>query len=122
MKAIDTDSRPFINHKVIDVEFLRDHALEQVVELLENQGWDKLYLGNCTLNKELARQFFSTLTISGEDSSLVGQFNINGSSYQFTHRELGMILNILTQGFSNYFKNQRSSTYDKKGLMSRVLG
>ena len=72
LKAVDAKSRPFIDHLVINVGFLRDHAIERVVELLENQGWSSLFLGNYTLNKELARQFFSTLTISNEDSSFVG--------------------------------------------------
>ena len=57
MKAVDVDSRLFIDHLVIDVGFIRDQALEQVVELLENQGWKNLFLGNCMLNKELAKQF-----------------------------------------------------------------
>ena len=122
MKVVDADSKPFIDHLVVDVGFLRDHALDRVVELLENQGWDKLYLGNCTLNKELARQFFSTLTISDEDSSLLGQFSINGSPNQFTHSEIGMILNVPMQGFSDYIKNQWPSTYDKEGSISRVIG
>ena len=74
LKAVDADSRPFINHIVIDIGFLRDHAIERVIELLENQGWGNLFLRNCTLNKKLAKQFFSTLTISGEDSSLLAQF------------------------------------------------
>ena len=30
-KPIDADSRPFIDHLMIDVGFLRDHALERVV-------------------------------------------------------------------------------------------
>ena len=51
VKVLDVDSRPFIDPLVVDMEFLRGHALERVGELLENQGWDKLYLGNCTLNK-----------------------------------------------------------------------
>ena len=55
LKAVDADSRPFIDHLVIDVGFLRDHALERVVELVENQGWGNIFLGNYTLNKELAR-------------------------------------------------------------------
>ena len=74
LKAVDADSKPFIVHLVVDMEFLRDQALERVVELLENQGWGNLFLGNCTLHKELARQFFSTLTISDKDSSLLAQF------------------------------------------------
>ena len=85
-----------------------------MVELLENQGWESLYLGNYTLNKELARQLFSILAISSEDSSVLGQFSNNGSHYQFTHRELGIILNVPTQGFSDYIKNQWPSTYDKE--------
>ena len=59
---VDADSRPFNYHLMVDLEFLRDHTLERVGELLENQGWNKLYLVNCTLNKDLARQFFSTLS------------------------------------------------------------
>ena len=54
-KLVDVASRPFTDHLVIDVAFLREHALEQMVELLEKQGVDKLFLVNCTLNKELAR-------------------------------------------------------------------
>ena len=69
MKVVDANSRPFIDYLVVDMGFLRDHALERVCELLENQGLDSIFLRNCTLNKELARQFFSTLTISGEYSS-----------------------------------------------------
>ena len=69
---VDASSRPLIDHLMVDLEFLRDHALERVGEILENQGWDKLFLGNCTLNIELVRQFFSTLTISGEDSCMLG--------------------------------------------------
>ena len=97
MKVVDADSRPFIDHLVVDMEFMRDHALERVVKLLENQGWDKLYLGNSMINKELARQFFSTLTISSEDSSPLGQFIINSPPYQFTHRELGLILEVYSR-------------------------
>ena len=101
MKAVDADSKPFIDHLEIDVGFLRAYALERVVELLENQGWENLFLGNCTLNKELARQFFSTLTITGEDSSLLAQFQINGLPYQFTHRELGALLGVSSTGLSD---------------------
>ena len=105
VKVVDADSWPFIDHLVFDMWFLRDHALERVVELLENQGWDKLYLGNCILNKELARQFFSTLTISGEDLSLLAQFSINGLPYQFTHSKLGALLGVSSTGFSDYVNN-----------------
>ena len=104
--VVNADSIPFIDHLTVDMEFLRDHALERVGELLENQGWDSLFLGNYMLNKELTRQFFFTLIISGQDSSLLGQFSINGLPYQFTHKELGLILNVPTQGFSHYIKNQ----------------
>ena len=51
MKAVDADSRPFIDHLVIDVGFLRDNALERVVELLENQGWGNLLLGTARSTK-----------------------------------------------------------------------
>ena len=45
LKVVDANSRPFIDHLVVDVEFLRDHTLERVVELLENQGWGNQFLG-----------------------------------------------------------------------------
>ena len=54
-KVVSTDTRPFIDHLVISQQFLHDHALERVGELLENQGWSHLFLENCTLNKELAK-------------------------------------------------------------------
>ena len=38
LKSIDADSRPFIDHLVINVGFFQDHALERVVDLQENQG------------------------------------------------------------------------------------
>ena len=75
------------------------------VELLENQGWENIFLENCTLNKELVRQFFSTLTISADDSSLLTQFQINGLPYQFTHKEVGVLLGVSSTRFSDYVKN-----------------
>ena len=36
VKVVDVDSRPFIDHLVVDMRFSRDHALESVGELLEN--------------------------------------------------------------------------------------
>ena len=105
LKAFDADSRPFIDHLVIDVGFHRDHALERVVELLENQGWGTLFLENYTLNNELTRQFFSTLTISDKESSLLAQFQINGLPYQFTNMELGTLLGVFSIGFLDVVKN-----------------
>ena len=71
---MDADSISLIAHLMVDLEFLRDHALERIGELIENQGWDKLFLWNYTLNIELVRQFFSTLTISSDDSSLLASY------------------------------------------------
>ena len=62
--VVDADLMPFIDHLVIDIEFLREHVLDQVVVLLEKQGWAKFFLVNSMLNKELARKIFSTLIIS----------------------------------------------------------
>ena len=72
-----------------------------MVELLENQGWIKIYLENRTINKELVRKFFSTLILSGMDSSLVGMFTINGIEYILTHQELGKILSVSIAGSPN---------------------
>ena len=76
-KVVSIETRPFIDHLVINPQFLRDHALARVGELLENQGWSHLFLENYTLNKELTRQFFSTLVLSDADSSTIGTFTID---------------------------------------------
>ena len=102
LKALDAESRPFIDHLMINVGFLLDHGLERVVELLENQEWISLFLGNCLLNKDLARQFFSTLTISGEDSCLQANFLINGLSYSINHKELGMMGSLTTSRINGF--------------------
>ena len=51
LKVVDADSRLFIDHLVVDLELLRDHAVERVVELLENQGWGNLFLGTGSSTK-----------------------------------------------------------------------
>ena len=40
-KVVDVDSRPFIDQFVIDVEFLWEHSLMRVVELLEDPRMGK---------------------------------------------------------------------------------
>ena len=119
---VSTETHPFIDHLVISQQFLRDHALERVGELLENQGWSHLFLENCKLNKELARQFFSTLVLSGVDSSTVGTFTINGVDHAFIVRELSKILNVPSTGFSDYIKQVWPAYLPRDVMINRVLG
>ena len=72
---------PFIDHLVINRGFLKSHKLEEVLGILDAQGWSQLYMSTCTLNKDLAIQFFSTLVIFGEDAMMLGQFTIKGEPH-----------------------------------------
>ena len=71
-KIVHAETRPFIDHLVIDRGFLKSHKMEEVLEILDAHGWSQLYTSTCTLNTDLAIQFFSTLVISGEDTMMLG--------------------------------------------------
>ena len=91
-------------------------------ELLENQGWSHLFLENYMLNKEFTRQFFSTLVLSGMDSSTVEMFTINGTEYVLTQRELDKILGVPTADFLEYIKNAWLAYLPREVILNRVLG
>ena len=119
---MSTETHPFIDHLVINHLFLKDYALEKEVQLLEVQDWSKLYLEKCSLNRELARQFFSMLILTSEGSSTVGTFIVNGKDYALTVRELSKILGVPAAGYNDYIKNAWPSYLPKEVMLNRVLG
>ena len=104
-KVVNEEVRPFIDHLVIDKELLEAHKLGEVVELLEVQDWERMFLNMFTLNTELAHKFFFTFVITGEDEMMLGQFTIDGKPHQFTVRELGLTLGVPTTGFNQYARS-----------------
>ncbi len=114
--------RPFIDHLVIDEEFLTSHGLAEVLEILKVQQWSHLYKENCTINTNLARQFFNSFTHSGLGTAMAGRFKIEDAEYTISFKEMGQVLGVPIKGLMEYHKKNWPSSYDKDEIVKKVTG
>ena len=93
----DLEAMPYIDHLVVNEEFLSSHNLASVCEVLQEQGWLHLFSDYYKINQDPCREFFNSYILTGTDDDLVASVKIGGRAMSFTYTELGSILNIPTQ-------------------------
>ena len=103
-------ARPFIDHLVINEDFLNNHNLEKVCTILQQQGWLNIFNDYAKINQDPCKEFFNSFILTGTSDDLVGHIKIGGRDLSFTYRKLGLILNIPSTGVCFYAKNNWPSS------------
>ncbi|GAB2268259.1 hypothetical protein Dimus_003235, partial [Dionaea muscipula] len=97
IKALPIDliwRKRVIRSKVVRENWMIDNGLENVMEIIKRQKWEKLFRRRELVHIDAVKEFYAKLTMSHNRKKDVARSKVRGVEIEFDHQKLASILGI----------------------------